>query len=77
MSEETELLIAQVTSAYRATDPAGQISAHPAWHDLTEDERRQAFDETERLRTMEAAMDSQGLSNSARRVLERIRGTSR
>ena len=67
-----ERLIAEATSAYRARDAYGRPLAHPAWMDLDEDGRREAFDETARLRALEAAADPRGLSSTGRAVLERI-----
>lgn len=63
-----------VTSAFRPRDPAGTLRAHPAWHDLDADGRREAYAETRLLRAMEAALDPEGLSSTARAVLRRIRG---
>jgi hypothetical protein len=63
-----------VTTAWRPRDPGGAVRAHPAWHDLDEDGRREAHDLTRALRTVEAAMDPEGLSTTARAVLRRIRG---
>ena len=51
------------------------MKSHPAWHDLGAEARREAFEATVRLRKMEAAIDPEGLSTTARVVLERIRGT--
>ncbi len=71
---DRERLIAATTSAHRERDPDGRAKAHPAWHDLDEAGRLGAFDETLRLRTLEAATDPEGLSTTARAVLARIRG---
>lgn len=71
--EDEAILIAAVTSAHRERDPR-ELVFHPAWHDLDEDARERAFDETARLRAMEAAIDPEGLSTTARAVLARIRG---
>lgn len=71
MNDE-ELLIEEATTAWRPR-LADRIDVHPAWHDLDEDGRRLAFEETVVLRKMEAAMDPEGLSSTARAVLERIR----
>jgi hypothetical protein len=72
MTREEELLVEQVVTAHRQRRADGAISSHPAWHDLDADGRRAAFDETVRQRKLEAAIDSQGLSTTARAVLERI-----
>jgi hypothetical protein len=71
--EDEARLIAEVTNAHRAFDPR-ELPFHPAWHDLDEDAREKAFDETVRVRAMEAALDPDGLSTTARAVLARIRG---
>lgn len=71
--EDEALLIEAVTSAWRPSH-RGQIGAHPAWHDLDESARLAAHDEAGQLRAMEAALDADGLSTTARAVLDRIRG---
>lgn len=70
--EERELLVAVVTSAHRERSPRGEVRAHRAWHDLDEPGRLQAFDETLRARSVEAATDAQSLSATARAILARI-----
>ena len=65
-------LVEAVASAYRARDPAGRIRSHPTWHDLDEDGRREAFEVTRQTRALEAALDPDGLSQTARAVLARI-----
>lgn len=72
--KDRETLIEQVAGAYRARDAHGRVRSHPAFHDLDEGGRVDAFDEAVRLRAMEAAMDAEGLSTTARAVLSRIRG---
>ncbi len=72
MTREEALLLEQVVSAHRRRRPDGSIQSHPAWHDLDAGGRRAAFDETVRQRQLEAAIDPQGLSTTARAVLERI-----
>jgi hypothetical protein len=63
-----------VTTAWRPRDPGGAPRAHPAWHDLDADGRREAYEVTRALRAAEAALDPEGLSTTARAVLARIRG---
>lgn len=70
--EEKQQLIAAVTTAHRERDPHGDIRWHRAWHDLDETERVEAFDETLRVRALEAATNPAGLSTTARAVLARI-----
>ena len=71
--EQRERLIEQVVSAWRPRDRDGGPMAHPAWHDLDEAGRLEAFHRTRHARAMEAALDSDGLSSTARAVLARIR----
>jgi hypothetical protein len=74
MTRETELLLEQVTSAHRETGVDGAVRSHPAWHDLPSDARVAAYEATAQLRAMEAALDPQGLSTTAKAVLARLRG---
>lgn len=69
---QRDLLIERATTAHRARLPDGAIAAHPAFRDLDAEGRRQLHDEIERQRTLEAAMDPEGLSSTARAVLARI-----
>ena len=69
---EREDLLAQVTSAWRPRDVDGAVRGHPAWHDLDGDGREEAAALTLGLRVMEAALDPDGLSSTARAVLARI-----
>ncbi|MFZ5442834.1 MAG: hypothetical protein ACOZQL_22705 [Myxococcota bacterium] len=72
MTTDEELLIEQVTSAHRERHVDGTIRAHPAWHDLDDAGRREAFEATVTLRTLEAALDPQGYSTTIHALLERI-----
>jgi hypothetical protein len=72
MTREEELLLEQVTSAHRRRRADGSVQSHPAWHDLDEAGRRAAFEETVLQRKLEAAMDADGLSTTARALLQRI-----
>ena len=67
-----DLLIEQVTSAWRPRDRDGRTEGHPAWHDLSDDGRIAAYQATAILRRMEAALDPGGLSSTAKAVLARI-----
>jgi len=69
---DRERLIEAVAGAYRARDPHGSLRAHPAWYDLDEAGRAEAFELGRRLRALEAALDPEGLSATARAVLARI-----
>jgi hypothetical protein len=72
MTPEEEALIEAVTTAYRARAPNGALRSHPAWHDLDEAGRRQAFARAVVQRELEAALDAEHLSTTARAVLGRI-----
>lgn len=72
MADENELLIEQVTSAYRERGTEGEVRPHWAFFDLPPQERRRAFYETVLLRQLESAMDEKGLSTTAKAVLARI-----
>ncbi len=69
--QEREALVAAVTTAHRARGPRGEIRSHRAFHDLDEAGRAEAFDETLRVRAVEAAASADGLSTTARAVLAR------
>jgi hypothetical protein len=70
-ADEEDLLIEQVAGAWRpaATD---ELRYHKAWHDLDATARLRAFDRARALRPLEAALDRDGLSTTARAVLARI-----
>jgi hypothetical protein len=73
--EEQQLLVEQVAGAYRPrTRDHEDLRYHPAWHDLDADGRQLAFERGRALRGIEAALDPEGLSTTARAVLARIRG---
>jgi hypothetical protein len=71
--DDEELLIEQVAGAHRPR-PRDALSYHPAWHDLSAADRVRAFDRALALRRIEAALDADGLSTTARAVLGRIGG---
>ncbi len=71
---EREALVAAATTAFRARAADGRVLTDPAWLDLDEAARLEAFDATASLRSLEAALDPDGLSATARAVLARIRG---
>ena len=73
MTREEELLVELVTSAHRERQVDGTIRSHPAWHDLDDDGRKEAFEATVELRKLEAAIDSEGHSSTVRALLNRIR----
>lgn len=72
MTPEDEVLIEAMTTAWRPEDP-DRVKFHPAFYDLDDEGRRLAFAATAALREMEAALDEDGLSTTARAVLARIR----
>ncbi len=71
--EERDDLVAAVTTAHRDRDPHGNVRWHRSWHDLDAEGRLRAYEETLRLRTLEAAANAEGLSSAARAVLLRVR----
>ena len=73
MTGDDELLIEEVASAYRPV-PRDELRYHPRWHDLGADGRERAFARGKALRELEAALDPDGLSATARAVLARITG---
>ena len=74
--QERDELIAAVTTAHRERGPHGEIHGHRAFYDLDDQGRAAAFEQTLRLRTLEAAADPGSLSTTARAVLARLRGAS-
>lgn len=69
---DLEAQIEAAISAYRERTPEGHILPSPDWRDLSPEERERAAREAELQRTMEAALDEEGLSSTARAVLSRI-----
>lgn len=68
---EDEPLIEALAGAWRPHDPRRLVS-HPAFYDLDAAGRVEAHDRALALRQMEAALDPDGLSTTARAVLARI-----
>ncbi len=68
-----DALIEEVAGAWRPRDPR-QLRFHPYWHDLSEEARVEAYDRARENRALEAALDPDGLSSTARAVLARIVG---
>jgi len=67
--------IEQAASAWRPRDPrTGRARPHPAWLDLDAGGRAAAFDAAAQARALEAALDPDQLSTTARAVLSRING---
>ena len=69
--EEEDLLVEQVASAHRPRT-LDELRYLPAWHDLDAAARERAFDLARELRPLEAALDEDGLSTTARAVLQKI-----
>lgn len=70
---ERELLIEAAAGAWRSRPPGGGVGSHPAWHDLDAAGREESFRVTVHARRIEAALDPEGLSSTARAVLARLR----
>jgi hypothetical protein len=69
---EREGLIEEAAAAWRPHG-SGEIQPHPAWADLDPAGRLEVFELTRLQRRLEAALDGEGLSSTARAVLARIR----
>ena len=72
-AEERAQLIEQAGGAWRPRERAGAVEAHPAWHDLDLAGRSELWEAAMTSRILEAALDPDGLSSTARAVLARIR----
>lgn len=68
-----EALIEAAAGAFRPRRPDGGVGASPAWHDLDPAGRAEAFAAAALSRRLEAALDPDGLSSTARAVLRRLR----
>jgi hypothetical protein len=65
-------LIEEVAGAYRPRS-RDELRYHSAWHDLDARGRTLAYERARATRPLEAALDPDGLSTTARAVLARIR----
>ncbi len=72
--QERELLIEAAVGAWRPRRADGGIGVHPAWADLDAAGRAEAYEAARLQRRLEAAIDAEGLSSTARAVLGRIGG---
>ena len=70
---EREALVEEAASAWRPRG-VGAVRPHPAWADLDPAGRLEVYELTRVLRKLEAALDPEGLSSTARTVLARIGG---
>ena len=68
-----ESLVEAAVTAWRSRDASGTVQPHPAWADLDEPGRREAYEATLRARALEAALDADGLTTTGRAVLARVR----
>jgi hypothetical protein len=73
---ERERLIEEATNAWRPPGHEG-LRSHPAWADLDAAGRVEVYETARLVRRLEAALDAEGLSSTARAVLARIRGRAR
>lgn len=67
-----EALIEAAAGAWRPRRPGGGVGSLPAWHDLDADGREESFRAAAQSRRLEAALDPEGLSSTARAVLARL-----
>lgn len=74
--DDRELLVEEASGAARPVRD-GQVGMLPAWHDLDEAGRKEAFDRAEKLRKMEAALDEAGRSTTVKAVLAKIKEAGR
>lgn len=68
-----ETLVEAAAGAWRPRRPDGSPGTHPAWADLDEAGRREAFELARASRRLEAALDQRGLSSTARAVTATVR----
>jgi hypothetical protein len=71
--EEQALLVEEVAGAHRPAS-RDELRYHPGWHDLDAAGRARAYELARAMRPLEAALDPDGLSTTARAVLARITG---
>ena len=69
---DRDALVAAVASAWRPRGAQRRLQDHPAWHDLDEAGRLEAYRAGLEERQMEAALDERGLSATGWAVLRRI-----
>lgn len=67
-----EALVETAAGAYRPRRPGGAVGSSPAWHDLDAAGREEAFAAAALSRRLEAALDPERLSSTARAVLGRL-----
>jgi hypothetical protein len=69
---EREELVESVVSAYREPDPRGGVRPSPAFYDLDDAGRAEAFERTIAQRAIEVALDPEGQSATVKAVLAKI-----
>jgi hypothetical protein len=73
----TDALIEAATTAFRERDAAtGRILPSPAWWDLSATEREQLFAWQLANHALESGLDAEGLTSTARAVLDRLPGVA-
>jgi hypothetical protein len=72
MAEHGDLIEEAATAWRPHGGPATRIRPHPAWADLDATGRVAVYELTRELRRLEAALDPDGLSTTARAVLARL-----
>lgn len=71
IERDEETMIEEAVGAWRPENPDGSVRMHPSWLDLSGDARERVFEETLKVRKMEAALT--GTTTTAARVLMKIR----
>lgn len=71
---DRETLLERVASAHRARDPFARLKPEPAFFDLDDAGRQEAYVLGVMTRRLEAALDPDGISSSGRAVLRRLVG---
>jgi hypothetical protein len=72
-TEERARLVEQAASAWRPPGRDGGVRPHPAWYDLDDAGRLEAFEVAAQERWLEASLDRECLSSTSQAVLARIR----
>jgi hypothetical protein len=70
--EPKDVLIEAAVSAFRERNAFGRILPASAWWDLAPEDREALFDRQLESRLLERAIDPDGLTSTARAVLERL-----
>ncbi|MCP3982090.1 MAG: hypothetical protein GY716_22520 [bacterium] len=70
--DEPDLLLEAAASPFRESDAHGRLQPSPDWADLSADERDRLFARQLEARRIERALAPDGLSATAKAVLERV-----